>query len=74
VNSKSLGATAMYLWSSAEGGVMYPSGAVKIINRRRRLSEIPERYRPAPVEALARGYEGGAGGSIGHSPVAMSTM
>jgi carboxyltransferase family protein len=41
VNSKSLGATAMYVWSSAEGGVMYPSGAVKIIHRRRRLSEIP---------------------------------
>jgi acetyl-CoA/propionyl-CoA carboxylase carboxyl transferase subunit len=61
MNSKSLGATAVFAWPSAEVGVMYPNGAVEIIYRRR-LAETAERDRPALVEALAREYEGGAGG------------
>ena len=61
MNSKSLGASAVYAWPTAEVGVMYPSGAVEIIHRRR-LAETAEGDRPAVIEDLAREYERGAGG------------
>ena len=61
MNSKSLGASAVYAWPTAEVGVMYPSGAVEIIHRRR-LAQTAESDRPAVIEDLAREYERGAGG------------
>jgi acetyl-CoA/propionyl-CoA carboxylase carboxyl transferase subunit len=61
MNSKSLGATGVVAWPSAEVGVMYPGGAVEIIHRRR-LAATPPGRRPGLVAELARQYEAGAGG------------
>jgi acetyl-CoA/propionyl-CoA carboxylase carboxyl transferase subunit len=61
MNSKSLGASAVYAWSHAEVGVMYPHSAVEILHRRRIADARPE-SRPALIDALSVEYEAGAGG------------
>jgi acetyl-CoA/propionyl-CoA carboxylase carboxyl transferase subunit len=61
MNSRSLGASGVVAWPSAEVGVMYPRGAVEVIHRRR-LAATPPGRRPGLVAELARQYEAGAGG------------
>jgi acetyl-CoA/propionyl-CoA carboxylase carboxyl transferase subunit len=70
MNSKSLGATAVYAWPGAEVGVMYPSGAIDILHRRE-LAAAPPEHRDALRATLAQRYVHGAGGlrralSCGH--------
>jgi acetyl-CoA/propionyl-CoA carboxylase carboxyl transferase subunit len=61
MNSRSLGASGVVAWPTAEVGVMYPRGAVEIIHRRR-LAATPPSRRPGLIAELARQYEAGAGG------------
>jgi acetyl-CoA/propionyl-CoA carboxylase carboxyl transferase subunit len=61
MNSKSLGADAVYAWPLAEVGVMYPEGAVDVLFRRR-LAEAPPKLRDSLRAHLAQEYEQGAGG------------
>jgi acetyl-CoA/propionyl-CoA carboxylase carboxyl transferase subunit len=61
MNSRSLGATAVYAWPGAEVGVMYPSTAVGILHRRLLASTAASR-RERRQAALARSYEEVAGG------------
>jgi acetyl-CoA/propionyl-CoA carboxylase carboxyl transferase subunit len=61
MNSKSLGADAVYAWPLAEVGVMYPEGAVDVLHRRR-LAEAPPALRNHLRARLAREYEQGTGG------------
>jgi acetyl-CoA/propionyl-CoA carboxylase carboxyl transferase subunit len=61
MNSKSLGADAVYAWPLAEVGVMYPEGAVEVLFRRR-LAEAPPELRDRLRAHLAQEYARGAGG------------
>jgi acetyl-CoA/propionyl-CoA carboxylase carboxyl transferase subunit len=61
MNSRSLGATAVYAWPGAELGVMYPTGAAEILHRRLLASTAPARQ-PAVLARLARDYERATGG------------
>jgi acetyl-CoA/propionyl-CoA carboxylase carboxyl transferase subunit len=61
MNSKSLGADAVYAWPLAEVGVMYPDGAVDVLFQRR-LAEAPPKLRDRLRAHLAQEYSRGAGG------------
>lgn len=61
MNSRSLGATAVYAWPSAEVAVMGPVAAVRILHRRT-LAEVPEDQRPAVEAELAAEHERLSGG------------
>lgn len=61
MNSKSLGASAVYAWPSAQVGVMSATGAVEVLHRRRITYTAPAR-RQQLVSALAQQYEARAGG------------
>jgi acetyl-CoA/propionyl-CoA carboxylase carboxyl transferase subunit len=61
MNSKSLGADAVYAWPRAEVGVMHPEGAVDVLYRRRLANTAPS-HRDAVRTQLAREYQHGAGG------------
>jgi acetyl-CoA/propionyl-CoA carboxylase carboxyl transferase subunit len=64
MNSRALGATAVFAWPGAEVGVMHARSAVAILHRRL-LGTMPvERHSPL-VEELAADYERGAGGLPG---------
>lgn len=70
MNSKSLGADAVYAWPHAEVGVMHPEGAVDILFRRQ-LAEAAPHLRDALRTRLAQEHEHGAGGlgralTLGH--------
>ena len=70
MNSKSLGADAVYAWPRAEVGVMHAEGAVDVLFRRQLAEAAPAR-RDALRTQLAREYQDGAGGlrralSLGH--------
>lgn len=56
MNSRSLGATAVLAWPSAEVGVMYARSAVEIVHRRLLAAEPPE-LRAGTVARLVRQYE-----------------
>jgi acetyl-CoA/propionyl-CoA carboxylase carboxyl transferase subunit len=61
MNSKSLGADAVYAWPRAEVGVMHPEGAVDVLFRRRLANTAPS-HRDAVRTQLAQEYQHGAGG------------
>lgn len=61
MNSRSLGATAVYAWPGAEVAVMGPVAAVRILHRRK-LAEVPEEARPALEAELAAEHERISGG------------
>ena len=61
MNSRSLGATRVLAWPSAEVAVMGAVAAVRVLHKRR-LAETPEANRPAMETALAREHEQLAGG------------
>lgn len=61
MNSRALGATAVYAWPAAEVGVMDPHGAVEIIHRRL-LAGAPRPERARLLALLARQYERDTGG------------
>lgn len=61
MNSKSLGADAVYAWPRAEVGVMHPEGAVDVLHRRRLANTAPS-HRDAVRARLAQEYQHGAGG------------
>ena len=55
MNSRSLGANAVFAWPSAEIDVMGPVAAVRILHRRA-LAETPEKDRPAVEAELAAAH------------------
>jgi acetyl-CoA/propionyl-CoA carboxylase carboxyl transferase subunit len=61
MNSRSLGATAVFAWPGARVAVMGASAAVGILHRRR-LASAPPGEREALHERLAAGHEEAAGG------------
>jgi acetyl-CoA/propionyl-CoA carboxylase carboxyl transferase subunit len=61
MNSRSLGATAVYAWPTAEVAVMGATAAVRILHRRR-LAEVPEQRRLALEAELAAEHELLSGG------------
>jgi len=61
MNSKSLGATQVLAWPTAEVGVMSPSAAVGILHRRH-LATVGELEKPALIAQLSAEYEQLAGG------------
>jgi len=61
MNSRSLGATAVYAWPDAEVAVMGAEAAVKILHRRK-LAEVPEEARAALTAELAIEHARLAGG------------
>jgi acetyl-CoA/propionyl-CoA carboxylase carboxyl transferase subunit len=61
MNSRSLGADAVFAWPTAEVGVMYPDGAVRILHRRL-LEQCPPEGRDRLAGRLAQEYRDGAGG------------
>jgi acetyl-CoA/propionyl-CoA carboxylase carboxyl transferase subunit len=61
MNSKSLGADAVFAWPLAEVGVMHPEGAVDVLFRRRLANTAPS-HRDAVRIRLAQQYQDGAGG------------
>jgi acetyl-CoA/propionyl-CoA carboxylase carboxyl transferase subunit len=61
MNSRSLGATAVLAWPTAEVAVMGATAAVRILHRRR-LAEIPEQRRLALETELAAEHELMSGG------------
>lgn len=61
MNSRSLGATKVLAWPTAEVAVMGPTAAVRILHRRR-LAEAPESERPALEAELAAEHERHTGG------------
>jgi acetyl-CoA/propionyl-CoA carboxylase carboxyl transferase subunit len=61
MNSRSLGATAVYAWPDAELAVMGPEAAVGILHRRR-LAAVPEGERPALQAELAEEHRALAAG------------
>lgn len=61
MNSRSLGATKVLAWPTAEVAVMGPTAAVRILHRRR-LAEVPESERPALEAELAAEHERHTGG------------
>jgi acetyl-CoA/propionyl-CoA carboxylase carboxyl transferase subunit len=64
MNSRALGATAVFAWPAAEVGVMHPRSAVAILHRRL-LGALPTERHAAALEELAAAYERGAGGLSG---------
>jgi acetyl-CoA/propionyl-CoA carboxylase carboxyl transferase subunit len=61
MNSRSLGATRVFAWPTAEVAVMGPVAAVRILHRRH-LAEVPEADRPQREAELAAEHEVIAGG------------
>ena len=61
MNSRSLGATAVYAWPDSELAVMGPEAAVGILHRRR-LAAVPDADRPALAAELATEHRRIAGG------------
>jgi acetyl-CoA/propionyl-CoA carboxylase carboxyl transferase subunit len=61
MNSRSLGATRVLAWPTAELAVMGPVAAVRIL-RRRELAAVPEQARPATELELAEEHKRAAGG------------
>lgn len=61
MNSRSLGATRVFAWPTAEVAVMGAVAAVRILHRRR-LAEVPEESRAALEQELAAEHETLAGG------------
>jgi acetyl-CoA/propionyl-CoA carboxylase carboxyl transferase subunit len=61
MNSRSLGATRVFAWPTAEVAVMGPVAAVRILHRRK-LAAVPEEERHALEERLAAEHEKIAGG------------
>ncbi|MEU6038172.1 carboxyl transferase domain-containing protein [Actinomadura sp. NPDC047616] len=61
MNSRSLGATRVFAWPTAEFGVMGAVAAVRILHRRK-LAAVPEEERPALEAELAAEHERIAGG------------
>jgi len=61
MNSRSLGATRVFAWPTAEVAVMGGVAAVRILHRRR-LAEVPDELRPQVEQELAAEHEMLAGG------------
>jgi acetyl-CoA/propionyl-CoA carboxylase carboxyl transferase subunit len=61
MNSRSLGATRVFAWPSAEIAVMGAVAAVRVLHRRT-LATVPELERPALEATLAAEHERTAGG------------
>ncbi|ASU84544.1 propionyl-CoA carboxylase subunit beta [Nocardiopsis gilva YIM 90087] len=61
MNSRSLGATRVLAWPTAEIAVMGPVAAVRILHRKQ-LAAVPEEERPALEQQLAAEQEKKAGG------------
>jgi acetyl-CoA/propionyl-CoA carboxylase carboxyl transferase subunit len=61
MNSRSLGATRVFAWPSAEIAVMGAVAAVRVLHRRT-LATVPESERPALEATLAAEHERAAGG------------
>ncbi|GAA3926252.1 acyl-CoA carboxylase subunit beta [Actinomadura viridis] len=61
MNSRSLGATRVFAWPTAELAVMGAVAAVRVLHRRR-LAAVPEEERPALEAELAAEHEKIAGG------------
>lgn len=61
MNSRGLGATAVYAWPSAEIGIMNAANAVAILHRRE-LAACPDEDRAGLHEHLTETYTAGAGG------------
>jgi len=61
MNSKALGATAVFAWPDAEIAVMGAKAAVGILHRRK-IAAVPEQDREAFIEQLAEEQERNAGG------------
>jgi acetyl-CoA/propionyl-CoA carboxylase carboxyl transferase subunit len=61
LNSRSLGATRVYAWPSAQLDVMGPEAAVRVLHRRR-LAEVPEPARAALASQLAAEHRHATGG------------
>src|SRR5690606_40518157 len=61
MNSRSLGATKVFAWPTAEIAVMGPVGAVRIL-KRRELAAAPEEERAELEHRLAEEHEKLAGG------------
>jgi acetyl-CoA/propionyl-CoA carboxylase carboxyl transferase subunit len=61
MNSRSLGATRVLAWPSAEVGVMSSSAAVGLLHRRR-LAAVTDEDRPALADQLAADYARTSGG------------
>jgi acetyl-CoA/propionyl-CoA carboxylase carboxyl transferase subunit len=61
MNSRSLGATRVFAWPTAELAVMGPNAAVRILHRRK-LAEVPEEARAAREQELAAEHEVITGG------------
>jgi acetyl-CoA/propionyl-CoA carboxylase carboxyl transferase subunit len=61
MNSRSLGATRVFAWPTAELAVMGPVAAVRILHRRK-LAEVSEELRPQLELELAAEHEKMAGG------------
>ncbi|GAA2414063.1 acyl-CoA carboxylase subunit beta [Actinomadura vinacea] len=61
MNSRSLGATKVFAWPTAELAVMGAVAAVRVLHRRR-LAAVPEEERPALEAELAAEHEKIAGG------------
>jgi acetyl-CoA/propionyl-CoA carboxylase carboxyl transferase subunit len=61
MNSRSLGATRVFAWPTAELAVMGPVAAVRILHRRK-LAEVSEDLRPQLELELAAEHEKMAGG------------
>ncbi|RBQ19900.1 acyl-CoA carboxylase subunit beta [Spongiactinospora rosea] len=61
MNSRSLGATRVFAWPTAEMGVMGSKAAVRLL-KRRQLAAVSEEERPALEERLTAEYEEMTGG------------
>ena len=61
MNSRSLGATAVFAWADAEVAVMGAEAAVGILHRRR-LAAVPDEERAALIQELAEEHKQIAGG------------
>jgi acetyl-CoA/propionyl-CoA carboxylase carboxyl transferase subunit len=61
MNSRSLGASAVFAWPQAEVGVMGAEAAVKILHRKK-LAAVPEGERAALLARLAVEHERAVGG------------
>jgi acetyl-CoA/propionyl-CoA carboxylase carboxyl transferase subunit len=61
MNSRSLGATAVFAWADAEVAVMGAEAAVGILHRRR-LAAVPDEERAALTAELAEEHKQIAGG------------
>ena len=61
MNARSLGATAVFAWPTAEVAVMGATAAVRILHRRK-LAEVPEQRRRALEAELAAEHELMSGG------------